>query len=104
MEKKKRSNLTIFAILTTITIVVWVLAESYNRFTKTEIKTIPPKILVPLSASLDKETLDTIEKRRVFSKEEVSSFLPAGQAGLAISPAQESPEATNSATPSGGLP
>lgn len=76
MQKKKRSNLTIFAILTTITIVVWVLTEGYNRFTKTEIKTIPPKILAPLSASLDKETLDTIEKRRVFSKEEVSSFLP----------------------------
>ncbi len=103
MEKKKRSNLTVFAVLTTITIVVWVFAESYTRFTKTEIKTIPPKLLVPLSPSLDKEVLDTIEKRRVFSKEEVSSFLPSGQAGLIITPAQESPEATKSATPSGGI-
>lgn len=91
MEKKKRSKITIFAILTTITIVVWVLAEGYNRFTTTEIKTIPPKLLVPLSPSLDKETLDTIEKRRVFSKEEVSSFVFAQP-----SPAP-SPEATESA-------
>lgn len=83
---------------------VWVLAEGYARFTKTEIKTIPPKILVPLSASLDKETLDTIEKRRVFSKEEVSSFLPGGQITIAeeISQATSSgqtQEATGSATP-----
>lgn len=96
MQKKQRSNITVFAVLTTLTIVVWVFAESYTRFTETEIKTIPPKILVPLSPSLDKEILDTIEKRRVFSKEEVSSFLPAPTES---GPAQESPEATESGQP-----
>lgn len=99
MQKKKQSNLTIFAVLTTITIMIWVLAEGYSRITQTEIKTIPPKVLVPLSASLDKETLDTIEKRRVFSKEDVSSFLPSGQSGLTPSlegTASAQPEATRS--------
>lgn len=66
--KKKRSKITVFAILTTVTILVWIFAEAYQRFKKTELTSIPEVILAPIAPSLDRETLDNMEKRLWFSQ------------------------------------
>lgn len=66
--RKKRSKITVFAILTTITILVWIFAEAYQRLKKTELTTIPEAILAPIAPSLDRETLDNMEKRLWFSQ------------------------------------
>jgi hypothetical protein len=63
MRSKKQSNITIFAILTTLTILTWVVVEAYLAFTKKGFETIPQSVLEPLSPILDTQTLDLIEKR-----------------------------------------
>lgn len=92
MQKTKRSNITVFVILTTITILTWVIFDAYQRFNKTEIKDIPPEVLLPLSPSLDKQTLDNIEAKLYFSQEEVAQFTPAPSAATPL-PEESTPSA-----------
>lgn len=75
--KSKRSNLTIFSVLTTITILTWVVFDAYQRFTKTEVKDIPASVLAPINPSLNRGSLDNIEAKLFFGPEEVAQFTPA---------------------------
>lgn len=91
MQKTKRSNLTVFAVLTTITILTWVAFDAYQRFNRTELKDIPVSALAPINPSLNGEILDNIETKLFFSQEEVAQFTPAPTS----TPAEEaSPSAT----------
>lgn len=74
--KKKQSNLTIFAILTTITILTWVFSEGYRRFYNTETTAIPIKILAPFTPTLDLETLSNLGQKKYFTQEEIGLFKP----------------------------
>lgn len=89
--KRRRSKITIFAVITTMTIVIWILAEAYQRIKRTEFTAIPANILAPITPSLDRETLDNIEKRLWF--QETFSAPP-----IVKSEPKPSPEAS----PSGG--
>lgn len=94
MEKRK-SRFTVFAVLTTITLLTWVGFDAYQRLAKTEFQTIPPKTLSPLDPSLPEAVLDNIKERRFVSPEEISSFTPAPQP--TGTPEEETPEATEAA-------
>lgn len=95
MKPKRTSNLTVFAVLTTLTILTWVGFEIYQAFRKTGIVTISNEVLAPLTPSLNKTILDNMEKRRFFSQEEVARFSPSGSAPVG----RETP--TQEASPSG---
>lgn len=71
--RKKKSNITTFAVLTTLAILTWVLVEAYLLFNKRNFESVPEGVLAPLSPTLDTEVLDRIEKRRFFAQEEVPS-------------------------------
>lgn len=77
--KKKKSNLTIFLVLTTITLLTWVVFDAYSRFTRKDLHQVPAGVLEALDPSLDGQTLDMIEERKYFSKEEIEQFSPAPQ-------------------------
>lgn len=93
--KKRKSRFTVFAVLTTITLLTWVAFDAYQRLNKTEFQTIPPKTLSPVDPSLDEAVLGNIEERRFASPEEISSFTPAPQATGTSE--EETPEATGPA-------
>lgn len=95
--RKKRSKITVFAVLTTATILVWVAAEAYQRLKKTEVASIPANILAPITPSLDKSVLDNMEGRLWVPENEVNLPLPA--------PVETSPETKETETsPSGEQP
>lgn len=75
--KKKQSNLTILAILTTITIITWIAVEGYQRFYNTQVKLVADKFIAPLSPTLDLDTLSRLEQKVYFSPEESRLFKPS---------------------------
>ncbi len=72
--KKKSSNVTIFAILTTLTLVSWVFLEAYQRFYKKDIQTVPANIISPLTPSLDTQYLEELASKKQLTQEEISKF------------------------------
>lgn len=102
--KPKQTNLTVFAILTTLTLVTWAVVEAYVRFYKVDILSVPEKISAPLIPSLDTAVLDNLEQKVQFSDEQLLQFT------VNKTPEQPvveqipviAPEATGSATESGG--
>lgn len=77
--RKKQSNITMFAVLTTLAILTWVLVEAYLIFNKRNFESVPEDALAPLSPTLDTEVLNMIEKRRFFAEEEVPATSGAGE-------------------------
>lgn len=73
---KKRSDTTVLAILTILTVLTWVGFDAYRRLVRKDLQDIPPEVLAPLNPSLDTEILDNIEARRSFSQEEISRYEP----------------------------
>lgn len=72
--KKTHSDLTIFAILTTITLLTWVIVEGYQRFYKTEIETVPEAILSPINPNIETQYLDQLEQEKQLSPEEFGKY------------------------------
>lgn len=66
MKPKKQSNITVFAVLTTLTILTWVGFEIYQAFNKPGIVAISEEVLAELTPSLNKSVLDNMEQRRFF--------------------------------------
>ncbi|MDO8503693.1 MAG: hypothetical protein Q7S60_03305 [bacterium] len=66
MKPKKTSNITVFAVLTTLTILTWVGFEIYQAFNKPGMVAISEEVLAPLTPSLNKTVLDNMEQRRFF--------------------------------------
>lgn len=67
MKSKRTSNITVFSILTTITLLTWVGFEIYQAFNKPGIVTISEEVLAPLTPSLNRGVLDNMEGRRFFT-------------------------------------
>lgn len=74
--KPKQTNLTVFAILTTLTLVTWALVEAYVRFYKVDIAAVPPKVVQALNPTLNTAVLDNLEKRTQLSESELLQFTP----------------------------
>lgn len=96
---KRKSKIAIFAILTTITIFVWVSFEAYQRFNKKDFQSIPGNIIAPITPSLDTDVLGNMEGRLWFADD--SSLPPITEGGIeqktALKEATSSAEATRSA-------
>lgn len=95
--KRKKSKITVFAVFTTVAILVWIFTEAYSRLNKRELVSIPPQVIAPITPSLDTEVLGNMEKRLWFSESEFSGPPP-------VVPEEIKAEASPSseASPSGG--
>lgn len=86
----KKSNLTIFAILTTITILTWVGVEAYLRFYKSANVPVPSSILSPFTPNLDTETLENLKQKKQIGLEVISQY----QGGISTPPPSIPEEST----------
>lgn len=75
-NNQKRSGFTVYAILTTLTLLSWALYGAYERLVKIDLTTISPSVLTPVNPSLDTTTLDLLEKKRYASDVQISSYVP----------------------------
>lgn len=97
MKKEKLPNLLIFAILTVVTLVVWIGFEVYRLVNKSPQTNVPESILTPISPNLDQEVLSKIEKKVYINESELENLInlptnPIGPDIEASSDATQSPE------------
>lgn len=73
MESTKRlNNLKVTLILTTITLVSWVIFSIYQALYKPLPAVVPPEILEPLEPKLDNKTLETLQQRFYIDEGQIS--------------------------------
>lgn len=97
--KPKRSSFTVYAILTTITLLTWVVYGAYERLQKIDLAVIPPKVLSPITPTLDTQALDLLENKKHVSEQQIQSFVPSTSSQInQESTVNEVPESTESAT------
>lgn len=108
--KKKTPPIVSTAILTVITVFMWIAFSVYRVFTSTPPVNIPPEILEPISPTLDSETLASLASKTYFEEGTVPptfvSTGPEANQNFSLSPTPElsaTPEPTTSATGSGEL-
>ena len=63
-EKKLRKDLFRLSILTLITTVVWIGISTYRALSKSEVKPKVKKQLIPLTPSIELDTMKEIKQRR----------------------------------------
>ncbi|OGM08375.1 hypothetical protein A2159_02610 [Candidatus Woesebacteria bacterium RBG_13_34_9] len=97
MKKDKTPTSVTIAILTTITVLVWVFFDVYRILKKTPVIDVEPKILESINPALDQEVLTEIEKRKYFDE---SSIIPLNQAPPVITEEVTPVPTTSSATES----
>lgn len=71
MKKPKAPKLVTVAIITTITIVIWVFFSVYRVLTKEPETSVPSEILAPINPTLNTNSLDSLETRIYFEEGEV---------------------------------
>lgn len=86
MKKEKLPNLLIFAILTVITLVVWIGFEVYRLVNKSSQTNVPESILTPISPNLDQEVLLKIEKKVYINDSELENLNNEASTEAAQSP------------------
>lgn len=82
MKKPRAPKLVTVAITTTITIVFWVFFTLYQILTKSPPPSVDPKLLEPISPTLETEVLGTLTKRVYFEEGEATFPLPARSGGV----------------------
>lgn len=101
--ENKGPNLKLFAILTTVTVFVWIGTGVYQIINKRTLEDIPANVLAPIDPSLDTSSLNDIEKRRFFEGASVPSrniVVSSSSAALSPTPIPSSPAPTLSASQS----
>lgn len=112
MKQQRVPSLISIAILTTITIIFWVVFSVYRVLTSKPSPNIPENILEPLNPTLDEGIIAKIQKRTFFGEGQITtpsiSLSPSPQTTIAptltpspTSTASSTPTATASATPGG---
>jgi len=109
--KRKTPTLVTTAILTVITIFMWIAFSVYQAFTKEPLVNIPPEILAPVSPTLDKEILASLSQKTYYNEGEVPDVfkstgeVPQGFSAIPIPSASlpTTPSPTQSATDSGQI-
>lgn len=80
MKKTKRPRIISFVILTTITIITWILFDVWRTFQKPLPLEVEPTLLAPISPTLDRQALKHIQERIYISDEEFK-LMPANNEG-----------------------
>jgi hypothetical protein len=95
MKKGKTPTAVTIAILTTITVFIWVFFDVYRILKKTPVIDVEPKLLEPINPVLDQNSLTEITKRKYFDE---SSMTPLNLATPIITQEVTPVPATGSAT------
>lgn len=97
MTKPKAPKLVTVAVVTTITIVLWVFFGVYRILTASSPPIVPEELLAPINPVLDQEALRNIEGRVFFEESEIPELsIDISTATIPIAE-EEAPTATESA-------
>lgn len=91
-EEKLKKDLFRLAMLTLITVLIWIGLSTYRALNKSQVKSVVKKQMIPLTPNLDLGTMEDIKKRRRVPTIDWGNLNP----DLLASPSVElsSPEAT----------
>ena len=93
-EKKFRKDFFRLSILTLATVIVWIGMTVYRTLNSSQVKPEVTKLLLPLTPTLDLDTIEKIRQREIIPEADWNSMQPASPEILAV------PEASRSATSS----
>lgn len=106
MKKTRQPSLVTISIITTITIVSWVLFSVYEAIVNTQPNPISEEILLPIDPQLDISTLKNIEKRTYFDNNQIQKFqipkptsFDTANTLETLNESEQTQESTNSASP-----
>ena len=106
-EERLRHDLARLAILSLITVVIWIGVAVYQALNKSQLAPDVKKQILPLTTSIDLDTMESIKQRQTVLPADWTSLQPAQTAELLLPPPVSSPAATASpsaeASPSGEL-
>lgn len=91
--KKPLPTLVVFAILTTVTVFVWIGFDAYRAFTKKPSPSVDPAIIEQLDSTLDAETLTSLTQRIHLEDSEIgeTQLLNLDVSQTAETPSEEQP-------------
>ena len=72
-KRKTKKNILKLVILTTITVFSWIAFDIHRTLRKTTIPQVLKEQLEPLDPNFDKKTLESLQKRRAITLEELDS-------------------------------
>lgn len=99
-EKRLRKDLFRLSVVTLITVVFWIGVATYQTITKDRVAPEVKKQILPLTPSLDLDTMNNIERRLVVPRDDWSSLEIATSSGEPVLVEEvklPSPPATQSA-------
>lgn len=95
MKRTKPPNLVTLAVMTTITVILWIGLSVYRVLTTKPPIDVPLEILEPISADLETDALAQIKQRVYFEKgETVGFFVPETPISLPLIEEETEAEAT----------
>lgn len=97
----KRPTLVTIISLTTITIVFWIAYEIYLVLTTRPASTVDPKILEPISPTLDLNTLDDLSGRTFFEEGQETNAVVTSPSKTPTQTPEPSSTPASSPTPTG---
>lgn len=97
MKKPRPPRLVTIAVLTTVTIILWVFFGVYRILTSSPPTVVPEELLAPINATLDQEALGNIETRIFFTEDEIPE-------NIEIIPVTEIPIETEDEAPTPSSP
>lgn len=96
MKDVKAPNLVIIGVLTVITIAFWIVYGIYKLLSNPQAVSVESAIIEPLSPTLNRDALSTLEQRIFFSEAEI------GESVISIPSPSPSPTPEESPLPSPG--
>jgi len=93
-EKKFKKDFFRLSILTLATVIVWIGMTVYRTLNSSQVKPEVKRLLLPLTPTLDLDTIEKIRQREIVPEADWNSLQPARSDILAV------PEASRSATSS----
>ena len=94
-EERLRQDLSRLAILSLVTVVIWIGMSVYQALNKSQLAPDVKKQILPLTTSIDLDTMESIKQRQTVTTADWTSLEPA-QTGELLLPSEpiSSPSAT----------
>lgn len=102
-EKKLRGDVFKLSVVTVITVIVWIAAVTFSSLKKSQVKPDVKKQLLPLTTSIDLDTMEKIKAKQILPEINWASIGPVN-ADIFLLPqetATEAAEITPTASESG---
>lgn len=100
-KRKVNRDIAILSVLTLITVLTWIVFDVYKALHETTLPKILQEQMKPLEPRIDKKKIEKLKERLVISEKELEKIvIPEVEE---IASFVETPESTESATPSGEL-